>query len=125
VADLIAQGAQYLTDTRTASLSRQVTYAPKAGGSATVAASIGKTPFQQLGDGGVVIEIESRDFIVAESALAADPVHGDRIREPIGDGTRVAVYLVVHPGNGPVWRWGDAHRTCRRIHTQFEKTEDA
>jgi hypothetical protein len=126
VADLLAEGAKLLTKTRAESLSREVTYVPRAGGSATVVATIGRSVFQLQGTDGTLITEESRDFYVAATAFeATKPVRGDRIKEPVGDGTKVAVYQVLHPGEKDVWSYADAYRTAIRIHTKYEKTEDA
>lgn len=123
--DLLAEGAQFLTDTRTAHMSKEVTFAPQLGAPVTVVAAIGSTRFQVTTDQpNSYQEVESRDFIVAAGALATDPAKGDLIKEPVGDGTRVRVHAVSCPGDGPVFK-PDAHRTCIRIHTKYLRTEDA
>ena len=122
--DLIAQGAAWLADQRRESLSRDIEYATPST-TATVLASIGRTDFEVVNEGGIVERTESRDFIVATSDLVGvPPQRGDQIREttPIG----VMLFEVMAPiATAPVWRWADASRTAYRIHTRlvgFEPT---
>ncbi len=121
MADLIEQGARFLSDMRAMHMSRDVTYAPVSGGSVTVVASIGRTVFEVEGATGILQRTESRDYVVSADAVGCDPMRGDLITEQVGESRMV--YEVSAPPGEPVWRWGDAHRTCRRVHTRYLRTE--
>ena len=122
--DLLSKGAKLLTDVRSQHMSKEVTYKPLVGAPVTVAACIGMSRFQVETDvPGSFQEVESRDYIVAEGALAFEPRKGDEVWEP-APGGKVRIHVVGSPGDGPAAKW-DAHRTCIRIHTKYHRTEDA
>lgn len=125
--DLLQKGNTWLTDMRSAHMSKSVAYAPIAGGSVAIVAAIARTVFEVETEPGAGIfqKIESRDFIVATSLMASDPVRGDRIREALEGTNKVLVYEVLAPGGQPCWQWADGHRTARRIHTKHVGTETA
>ena len=119
--DLIANGAAWLADQRKAHLSKEIAYATGAT-TVTVLASVGKTEFEVVGEGGVMERIESRDFLVATADILNTPARGDQIREALG--TTVFVFEVMAPvQSAPPWRWADAQRTAYRIHTRLVGTE--
>lgn len=118
--DVIAQGAEWLTDQRKSHLSRDVAYVVD-GVSTTVAASIGRTEFEVQGDGGAISAFESRDFIVAAADMPGEPERGARIHET--QGATVFIFEVMAPvQSSPPWRWADAARTSYRIHTKLVGT---
>ena len=121
--DLIANGAAWLAGQRKAHLSKEIAYVN--GATATnVLATIGKSEFEVVGEGGVMERIESRDFIVATADLLQTPARGDQIRETVGD--TVFVFEVMAPvQSAPPWRWADAQRTAYRIHTRLVSKENA
>lgn len=123
MADMFQQRDAFLTDMRTAHLSREVVFVPATGPQLTVQASISRSVFEVDRGDGVVERVESRDFIVAASALPGEPQRGARIRETAGD--KVMVYEVSAPAGSAAARWADASRTAWRIHTVLAKTEDA
>lgn len=119
--DLIADGAVWLADQRKTHLAREIEYVTGAT-SVTVQATIGRTDFELVGEGGIMERTESRDFIVATGDLTAAPSRGDQIRETVGP--TVYVFEVMAPvASAPPWRWADAARTAYRIHTRLVGTE--
>ena len=123
--DLLEQGSAWLEDQRTRHMSRTVTYV-RGVDSVDVAATIGKTAFEQTDEYGVIHRTESRDFLVLTADLVLDgtatlPKAGDRIRETAGD--QVFVYEVMAPGGEPPWRYSDPYRRTLRIHTKHVGTE--
>jgi len=124
--DLLERGSAWLEDQRTRHLSRTVTYL-RGGDSIDVAATIGRTEFEQVDEYGAVHKMESRDFLVLTTDLVLDgvqtlPKAGDRIRE--ADGGRTFVYEVMAPGNEPPFRYSDPYRRTLRIHTKHVGTEE-
>jgi len=125
--DLLEQGAAWLEDQRTRHLSRTVTYL-RGGDSVDVAATIGRTEFEQADEYGVVHRTESRDFLVLTDSLvlgdkAVLPQAGDRIRETVGD--QIFLYEVMAPGGEPPCRYSDPYRRTLRIHTKHVDMERA
>ncbi len=125
--DLLEQGAAWLEDQRTRHLSRTVTYL-RSGDSVDLAATIGRTVFEQADDYGVVHRTESREFLVLATDLVlggkvALPQAGDRIREIAGD--QIFIYEVMAPGGEPPFRYSDPYRKTLRIHTKHVDMERA
>lgn len=121
MSDLLAKGAAMLARVRKAAVSRPVTYRR---GTAAVAlpATVGQSDHEQIDEHGIVLRIETRDYLVlaADLTFGAGPVQpqaGDRIDEPDGDGVRR--YEVVAVGLDPPWRWSDRQRLTMRIHTHY------
>jgi hypothetical protein len=86
-----------------------------------VKATIGKTEFELDDGSGVVVRIQSRDYLIPAADLQLSgsptlPVAGDRIRETQGDKT--FVYEVMAPGNEPHYRYSDPFRKLLRIHSK-------
>ncbi len=125
--DLLEHGAAWLEDQRTRHLSRTVTYL-RGGDSVDIAATIGRTEFEQADEYGVVHRTESRDFLVLAADLVLDgkatlPQAGDRIHEAVGE--QLFIYEVMAPGSEPPWRYSDLYRRTLRIHTKFIGMERA
>ena len=123
--DLIERGLAWLDAQRHRHLSRTVTY-QRGGQSVELAATIGRTEFEQADHFGVIHRTQSRDFLVRAADLVlggepALPVAGDRIRE--GDGEKTFVYEVMAPGGEPPFRYSDPYRRTLRIHTKHVATE--
>jgi len=123
--DLLEHGAAWLEDQRTRHMSRMVTYL-RGNDSVNVAATIGRTVFEQTDEYGVLHRIESRDFLVRADALVIAgasvlPQAGDRIRETVG--SQIFTYEVMAPGGEPPWRYSDAYRNTLRIHTKLVRRE--
>jgi len=118
--DLLERGSAWLDDQRTRHLTRLVQY-QRGGESVEIAATVGRTVFEQADDYGIIHRTESRDYLVlATDLLLASvqtlPKAGDRIRET--DGDKVFVYEVMAPGGEPAYRFSDPYRRTLRIHTK-------
>lgn len=93
----------------------------RGGESVQIAATVGRTVFEQADDYGVIHRTESRDYLVLATDLVLSgtqtlPRAGDRIRE--SDGDKVFVYEVMAPGGEPAYRFSDPYRRTLRIHTK-------
>ncbi|MCC6910069.1 MAG: hypothetical protein IT430_19210 [Phycisphaerales bacterium] len=126
MSDLLAQGLTWLEDQRHQHLTRTVKYL-RASNEVELAATIGRTVFEQDDHAGGLTRIESRDFLIraADLVLAAEttlPQPGDRIIET--DAIATYTYEVMAPGSEPPWRYSDVNRLTLRIHTKHVGTED-
>ena len=127
--DMLGQGSAWLEDQRHKHLSRPVVY-QRGEESIELAATIGRTEFEQVDQSGLVNKIESRDFLVRRSDLILDgapslPKAGDRIREVNSE--HVFIYEVMSPlggpsGGEPPFRYSDPDRHTLRIHTKHVGT---
>jgi hypothetical protein len=125
MSDLLEKGSAWLEDQRHTHLTRTVVY-QRGSQSVELAATIGRTVFEQADEYGVVHQTESRDFLVRamDLVLAGDhilPRVGDQIRESVGDQT--FIYEVMMFGQEPQFRYSDPYRKTLRIHTKHVKTE--
>ncbi len=129
--DLLEQGSAWLEDQRHRHLTRTVTYqrGPIVDMLYTVelAATIGRTVFEQADEFGMIQRTESRDYLIraADLVLAGKPTlprAGDYICETEGD--TAFVYEVMAPGNEPPWRYSDPYRKTLRVHTKHVATEE-
>lgn len=90
---------------------------------ATLTAGRGRTTFENLNASGVLIRIESRDFLIAtdELILAGEitlPVRGDKIRETDEAGN-TCEYEILELNGEPAWRYSDGYRLQLRVHTKL------
>lgn len=79
-------------------------------------ASVGMTEFQSTDESGVILQHETRDYLVDAADLilsgaSTEPRAGDRIT----DGS--VTYEVVCPVGSVPWAWHDRNRLTYRIHT--------
>jgi hypothetical protein len=123
--DLLEKGSAWLDDQRHKHLTRTVLY-QRGGDEVELAATIGRTVFEQADEFGVIHRTEARDFLVraADLMLAGVqtlPEAGDRIRETTGGQT--FVYEVMAPGDEPPFRYSDPYRRTLRIHTKHAETQ--
>lgn len=123
--DLLETGSSWLENQRHQHMTRTVLYQRETD-AVELAATIGRTAFEQADEFGVIHRTESRDFLVGSSDLVlagvqALPKAGDQLRETAGDQT--FVYEVMAPGNEPPWRYSDPYRRTLRIHTKHVATE--
>lgn len=123
--DVLEKGLAWLDDQRRTHMTRTVVY-QRGADAVELAATIGRTEFEQVDEHGVVQRVQSRDFLVraADLVLAGAPAlpkAGDRIRETVG--AQTFVYEVMAPGNEPPWRYSDPYRKALRIHTKHVATE--
>lgn len=127
MADLLQQGAAFVDAQRHEHLTRTVTY-ERGASSVELAATVGRTVFEQADESGFIRKVESRDFLVRRTDLILDgsatlPKAGDRVRE--ADGSQTQVYEVMAPGGEPPFRFSDSYRKTLRIHTKHVATEGA
>jgi len=125
VTDLLDQGAAFLDAQRHAHMTRTVTYR-RGTESTLLAATIGRSEFEQADESGFIRQVETRDFIVRRADLVLGgllslPKAGDRIDEP--DGSLTQVYEVISIGIEPPFRYSDPYRRTLRIHTKHVGTE--
>ena len=105
MADLLRQGSAWLDGQRHTNLTQLVSY-QRGADSVELAATIGRTEFEQADEYGVLHRIEARDYIIrtADLLLAGEtvlPKAGDQICET--EQAAVHVYEVMAPGNEPPW----------------------
>jgi len=125
VANLLEAGAEWLANQLKTHASSDVVYV-RGGDQVPVKATIGKTEFEIDDGSGVVVRIQSRDFLIHTADLVLGgtetlPVAGDLIREV--QGTNTFVYEVMAPGNEPHYRYSDPFRKLLRIHSKHVATE--
>lgn len=128
VADLLDKASAWLQDQRVKFLAHMVVY-QRGAESVELAATVGRTVFEQADEYGIVQRTESRDFLVRTSDLviggaAVLPRPGDRIRETAGGQSFVYEVLSQNQrGERPPWRYSDPQRRTLRIHTKLVATE--
>ncbi len=123
--DSLSQGLSWLEDQRHQHLTRLVTYR-RGGDEVALAATVGRTVFEQDDHAGGLTRIESRDFLIRaiDLVLAGNvtlPQPGDRIIET--DAIATYTYEVMAPATEPPWRYSDVNRATLRIHTKQVATE--
>ena len=123
--DVLEEGAQFLDDQRHAHMTTTVTY-QRGASTVDVAATVGRTTFEQADEFGGIQRLESRDYLIRTVDLVLDsetvlPTAGDQIRETVG--ASVFVYEVMAPGSEPPFRYSDPYRKALRIHTKHVATE--
>ena len=121
MANLLETGCQWLSDQIDEHLSSPVEYRR---GSSTVLVQAGKakTTFDLPSSNGMIVAVESRDFLITASKLLLDgeqvlPLVGDRIIEDINGELRA--YEVQNFGTERPYRFCDAHRIKLRVHTKY------
>ena len=125
MANLFETGATWLAQQLRTHASTDVIYV-RGVDQVPVKATIGKTEFEIDDGSGVIVRIQSRDFLIHTADLVlADteslPVAGDLIRE--AQGANTFVYEVMAPGNEPHYRYSDPFRKLLRIHTKHVAIE--
>ncbi|QEG02345.1 hypothetical protein Mal15_64320 [Stieleria maiorica] len=124
MSDLLQRGQAWLSDNLTKHASRLVTY-QRDELSVELAATIGKSEYEQDDGEGIITRAQVRDFLInSKDLLSSDigtwPRRGDRILETDGDTT--FVYELMSIGNEPPWRYSDPFRVKLRIHTKLVDT---
>ena len=125
MSNLLQIGASWLADQMKTHASIDVTY-ERGVEQVPVKATVGKTEFELDDGSGVVVRIQSRDFLIHAADLVLGgietlPVAGDLIRET--QGAKTFVYEVMAPGDEPHYRYSDPYRKLLRIHTKHVATE--
>lgn len=94
-----------------------------------VDATPGKTDLQSDSGNGVILDYQSRDYIIERCQLLINdeailPVRGDLIKETVGNQTMT--YEVLSPAGGgeQPWRYSDVGRFFIRIHTKLKEVVD-
>lgn len=118
--DLIAKGVDWFEAQRKAHLAVNVVYLPAGSNTTyTVPATIGGSRWDLVDSAGQMVRFDTRDYFIAAADYATAPRRGDRITEPMPDGT-TKTYEVISPGGAASpWTWGDRGHRVRRIHTQL------
>ncbi len=124
MANLLAQGSEWLEAQRHAHCTLTVTY-ERGDDSCEWAVTIGRSEFEQGDQYGVIHRTESRDFLGLAAELVFDgdetlPKAGDRIVETVGE--KAYVYEVMSFGDEPPYRYSDQNRKTLRVHTKHVST---
>lgn len=119
MADLLAQGLQWLDAQRKQHLAKAVLY-ERGAQSVLVLATIGRTEFEVSDTEGVQTAYTDRDFLISTADLVLAgvvtlPEAGDRVKETLA--ASVEVYEVLD------WRYSDPHRQILRIQTKHIASE--
>jgi hypothetical protein len=126
LSDILEAGSNWLQEQRKKHATRPVLYR-RGTDSVLVAATVGRTVFEQDDGAGAIIRTEVRDYLIdsVELVLAGIevlPERGDRIEET-QEGSRF-VYEVMPIGKEPHWRYSDPYRKTLRIHTKHIATQE-
>jgi hypothetical protein len=122
--DILRAGSHWLQEQRKKHASRSVLYR-RGTETVTVAATVGRTVFEQDDGAGSVMRTEVRDYLIDSADLIIEfkpvlPEKGDRIEEI--EGTNKFIYEVMPIGREPHWRYSDPYRKTLRIHTKHVAT---
>ena len=125
--DILRAGSDWLQEQRKKHATRPVLYR-RGTETVPVAATVGRTLFEQDDGAGSIVRTEVRDYLIdtADLLLGPTPVlpeKGDRIEET--EGTNKFIYEVMAIGKEPHWRYSDPYRQTLRIHTKHVATEEA
>jgi hypothetical protein len=119
--NVLEQGSQWLSDQIDQYAASSVLYRR---GSLTVPVQAGKgrTTFELTDTSGILISIESRDFLISAANLLLDdipalPEVGDRIIETVGE--ELHAYEVSNFGAEQPYRFCDPFRHKLRVHTRY------
>ena len=119
--NILEQGSQWLSDQIDHYAASSVLYRR---GSLTVPVQAGKgrSTFELTDTSGILVEIESRDFLISAANLLLDemlilPENGDRIIETVGG--KLHAYEVSNFGSEQSYRFCDPYRYKLRIHSRY------
>ena len=119
--NMLEQGSQWLSQQIDYYAASSVLYRR---GSLTVPVQAGKgrTTFELSDTSGMLVQLESRDFLISAANLLLDempilPEVGDRIIETIG--SKLHAYEVSNFGSEQPYRFCDPYRHKLRIHTKY------
>lgn len=114
MADLLADGAAWLSGQLKTAAGRSVTY-QRGGDTADVVATIGQSQFQSANESGAIEVWESRDYLISVNDLPfGPPRRGDLVLEQVGG--EILTYEVGAPRGISVAHY-DPFRTLARVHT--------
>ena len=121
MSNMLERGSQWLSDQIDHYAASSVLYRR---GSLTVPvqAGMGRTTFDLTDSSGILVAVESRDFLISATNLTLDempiiPEVGDRIIETIG--SKLHAYEVSNFGAEQCYRYCDPYRHKLRIHTKY------
>lgn len=113
MSDLLQTGLTWLHTQRAGYMTSTVTYRLRgAGAGASVSATVSQIRRESMDGDGFPVTVISVDFLIARTALAAEPAVGDVIT------FNGRTYQVGTDGDGDCWRWTDASRLAYRIHAR-------
>lgn len=119
--NLLEQGSQWLSDQIDEHVSNEVLYCR---GSLTVelVAGHGRTAFELTDSSGMIVSVESRDFLISSAVLVLDaarflPEVGDRIIETRQG--QLHAFEVIRFGSEQHYRFCDPYGHKLRIHTKY------
>jgi hypothetical protein len=120
MSDMLHRGQAWLANKLTRHASRKVTYI-RGDLVAELAATIGKSDYEQDDGAGVLTRSQVRDYLIDTASLLASsiaslPRKGDEIHETDSETTHV--YEVMSLGGEPPWRYSDPFRVKLRIHAK-------
>ncbi len=127
MANLLATGATWLASQLKAHASETVQYVRSGETTLSLLATIGQTEFDTEDERGILIKVQSRDFLITTADLdfgegAVEPQLNDVIKETVG--SVVHHYEVLPFGSErQLWRYSDTSRLILRIHTKLMKEE--
>lgn len=115
------RGSAWLAKQLKTHASKTVRYS-RGGSHVDLAATLGKTSFEVVGDDTAITRVHSRDYLVTTVDLKIDgietlPISGDTITETLESGA-VEVYRVNAPDGEMPWQYAGQHRHQLRIHTE-------
>lgn len=114
--DALATAAAWLADKRHAYLATAVTYR-RGDDEVELRATRGRSDFEVADDHGVVLEVQTIDFLIRADDLvlagqATLPRTGDHVE------TDCRLFEVRAPGGQAPWRYAGPHRHTIRVHTK-------
>jgi hypothetical protein len=117
--NMLAWGQNWINSQLQGHASDTVSYTRVVNGSpvvTSISATVGRTVFSTMQEGGPTIEFGERDYLIPATELPySEPQKGDRITVTLNGATEV--YEVMPPNaNEPAWRWSDAQHTMFRLH---------
>lgn len=120
MADVLRQGAAFLSQQRHDHMASLVTYT-RGATSVELKATAARNEYDSVDASGVQHRLEVRDFLIRAQDIASlsppHPTTGDTITETING---IAYnYRAIGEMGMPVWRWSDTNRTVMRVHTQL------
>lgn len=121
MSDLIDIGSAWLRNQRRAYMARTVTYMRGVQSVEIELVTVGVTTFEADLAAGILVEFETRDYLIDASDLVIggsgiEPEAGDIIQESLQGIDQQ--FIVVAPAGGTPWRWHDRSNRTYRIHTK-------
>ena len=124
-ADVLRVSSDWLGRMFQAHASRSVVYS-RDSDAVEVKSTVGKTTHEVVNNLGLMIAIESRDFLIPADQLVlgngqTEPVAGDRITDLQGDATEYVYEVMPFGKNSVCFRYCDADHSMLRVFTKEVK----